>query len=70
MEPASQISGDVMELETAWMDLMKWIVLVCIKNKIFFFFFSKLLLTQFRKFLKACVACPKLVYNFEELKEN
>lgn len=28
MEAVSLISGDVMELETAWMDLMKWIALV------------------------------------------
>lgn len=33
MEAASQISGDVMELETVWMDLMKWIVLVCVKKE-------------------------------------
>lgn len=25
METASLMSGDVMELETVWMDLMKWI---------------------------------------------
>lgn len=31
MEAASHISGDVMVLETAWMDRMKWIVLVCLK---------------------------------------
>lgn len=28
METVSLMSGDVMELETVWMDLMKWIVLV------------------------------------------
>lgn len=52
METASQISGDVMEPETAWMDLMKWIVLVRLKKKKIYLLFLLNYLISIPKVLK------------------